>query len=389
MKTIIAAMAVGTTITMVSCSRDQTAGTTAKAGETPTQPETRTLTTPEAEHAETFTDIIGVRELRDGRVLMVDSRERTVQILDFQRGGSTRVGRSGKGPGEYTLPVAVIPLAGDSSGIVDEVNRRILVILPDGTTGGVIRLSGFGGDGYASLPRSADIYGQVYARVADHDRGVSSDSAPILRWTPGQDRADTVAWARLQATTVTSRMMGKAHGIFVRVDPFKAQDQWAVSLDGRVAVADPTTYQIRWTDPAGARSVSPPIAFTPVPFTEAHKEEWRAAQRRDVAVMVDGDNGTVTTRPVRKVEEPPWPESLPPFLHGALRFAPDGNLWVKRTGPADMAPTYDVIDAQGRVIQKVVFPANTRLIGFGRNGAIYVVRLDDDDLEHLQRYRLR
>jgi hypothetical protein len=36
-----------------------------------------------------------------------------------------------------------------------------------------------------------------------------------------------------------------------------------------------------------------------------------------------------------------------------------------------------------------MLPVKTRLIGFGRNGAIYVVRFDDDDLEHLQRYRLK
>jgi hypothetical protein len=88
------------------------------------------LTKAEAEYAESFTSIDGVREMRDGRVLVVDSREMIVRLVDLRTGRVERVGRSGRGPGEYALPVALIALGGDSSGIVDEATRRILVVLP-------------------------------------------------------------------------------------------------------------------------------------------------------------------------------------------------------------------------------------------------------------------
>ena len=48
----------------------------------------RTLTKPDAEYAEPFTLINGVRELRDGRVIVSDTREKTVQILDLWDVGS-------------------------------------------------------------------------------------------------------------------------------------------------------------------------------------------------------------------------------------------------------------------------------------------------------------
>jgi hypothetical protein len=109
--------------------------------------------------------------------------------------------------------------------------------------------------------------------------------------------------------------------------------------------------------------------------------------RRSRRLFSPGGGQTTTYRARPVVEPLEWPEYLPPFLDRALRFAPDGMLWVERTVPADAAPVHDVIDAEGRVSYRVSLPKKTRLVGFGANSA-YLVRIDDDDLEYLQRYRL-
>jgi hypothetical protein len=86
----------------------------------------------------------------------------------------------------------------------------------------------------------------------------------------------------------------------------------------------------------------------------------------------------------RTYQEPSeWPEVLPPFLQRALRFAPDGMLWVERTGPAGSGQIFDVIDVRGHIARRVTLPPRLRLVGFGREG-IYTVRRDEDDLEFLQ-----
>src|SRR5690242_3721427 len=69
---------------------------------------------PDAEFAEPFTLIRTIRELSDGRVLVVDPRDRIVQLVDFRSGTATKVGRTGAGPGEYGLPDRIIALPGDS-----------------------------------------------------------------------------------------------------------------------------------------------------------------------------------------------------------------------------------------------------------------------------------
>ena len=86
---------------------------------------------PDAEFSEPFTQIRTIRELSDGRVLVVDPRDRIVQLVDFKAGIATKVGRTGAGPGEYGLPDRIIALPGDSSAIFDPDNSRCLIITPD------------------------------------------------------------------------------------------------------------------------------------------------------------------------------------------------------------------------------------------------------------------
>lgn len=351
----------------------------------------------DVELPEPFTEIAAVRELPDGRVLVLDPRERMVRLVDLATGGWVRVGRLGRGPGEYAAPVKLVGLGGDSAGIVDALTRRILVVRPDGSTGGVIALvpppgvdHGEGPEGWLD---AADDRGHFYSSGIKF-RNVNGqvagfDSIPILRWAPGRPGTDTVAWFRLQGTKVSGSKAGQAEVIRVATFPFAAHDLFAVAPDGAIAIAEPDPYRVRWIGANGERTDSPAIANTPVPLTEEHKEEWRERQAGDVTVMENGDTGERTVTPRRgPIQEPPWPDVLPPYLFGALRVAPDGKAWVRRTGPARMTTMFDVINREGRVVIQVGLPADARLVGFGADGAVYAARRDANDLEYLQRYRV-
>ena len=82
-----------------------------------------------------------------------------------------------------------------------------------------------------------------------------------------------------------------------------------------------------------------------------------------------------------------WPEYLPPYALGLPLFSSDGTLWIARAVAAGVAPTFDLINGKGELMERIVLPQRSKLVGFG-NGTVYVVRLDDDDLQYLQRYRL-
>src|SRR4026207_361375 len=73
---------------------------------------TFTLTAPVELEAD-FTKVSAVRELRDGRVLITDSQEKSVMIGDFTSRKAQQVARRGEGPEEYGTPVALFAV-GDS-----------------------------------------------------------------------------------------------------------------------------------------------------------------------------------------------------------------------------------------------------------------------------------
>lgn len=365
---------------------------------------------PDAEFEEPFTQIGAVRELKDGRVIVMDSRDKVLQVVDLKAGTTEKIGREGSGPGEYALPMQLLALPGDSSLVYDMLNRRLLTILPNAKPGAFVQMpsasaSGGGREGGmvmmgAMNPTASDARGRLYAASSPIRMGpdgpVAADSVAIERWDRASGKRDTVAFLPVpkgSAQVSGSRGGGGRANVSIRVGggagPFPEADQWAVAPDGRVALVYANPYRVDIVAPNGARTRGQPIRLDRVKVTDGHKAQWREQQRNALGIAITNDNGrmsaqTMTNRNVQDPDE--WPEYLPAFLQNALRFAPDGRLWVRRTTPADQPPTFDVIDGSGRVVERVLLPQKTRLAGFG-NGVVYTIRTDEDDLQYLQRYR--
>ena len=367
----------------------------------------RQLTKPDAEFAEPFTAVSGIRELKDGRVVAIDSRDKIVQIVDFKAGTGTKVGREGSGPGEYAFPMRLVPLPGDSSGVYDMLNARLLVVLPNGKPGpfltveqastqgpggGTVRIGG-------SAPRYADAKGRLYwtgqpfNAPRQGEMPKSADSVPVMRYDRDTKKTDTLAWTRVAKNNVQTS--GNSGNMQVRIgmsNPFQPRDEWAVTPDGRVLVLRAPEYRVEWYGPSG-KGATATIAYPPIKVTEKHKEEWRESRKQQTSLMVTMNNGQRSVRtgppPADAPDPGNWPEVMPPFLDNSVFVAPNGQVWVNRTRAAgDDAPRFDVIDAGGKVAMQVVLPKKTRLVGLG-SGTAYVVRTDDDDLQYLQRYRVQ
>ena len=137
------------------------------------QQPTRTLAKPLAEHSEPFSQIAAIRELKDGRLLVVDSRDKLVQLVDLTAKTATKVGREGSGPGEYGLPTQLFALPGDSSVIFDPLNQRYLMVHPDGKPGASFRV----GDEPSAPPRPPQ--GQRPGRNAQTRKPLPGDDRPV------------------------------------------------------------------------------------------------------------------------------------------------------------------------------------------------------------------
>jgi hypothetical protein len=351
---------------------------------------------PNAEYKEPFTQISAVRELSDGRVLVADARDKTVQFIDFKSGTATKVGRDGSGPGEYGNPQRIVALPLDTSAIYDPMNQRYVIAGPEGMTGKEFRLEeaiegrGARGGGRGSQPKGSDSRGRIFYEgppftFTPDGMIATADSAPVLRFDRQMKRSDTVAYVHLAKDN--ARISGNQNRVemIVGLKAFPTRDDWAPMPDGSVAIVRVRDYHVDWYAASGKRTSGPRVVVDAIPVTEADKEEVRVARRMPGVTL--GPGGAAGGRPP-VIPDPEFPAFKPPFVLGGVFARPNGQLWVLRSRKAgDKIPVYDVFDATGSMTARMAFPEKTRLVGFG-NGTVYVVRNDEDDLQYLQRYTL-
>jgi hypothetical protein len=383
----------------------------------------RVLPAPDATFDEPFSNVAGLRELNNGRVLVADPRDKTFQLLDLAAGTATAIGREGNGPGEYGLPLRVLRARGDTTFLFDVGNSRYLVISADGKPVGEFRQEEevaprrdgpagaaggpvFRGGGLIT-PRTSDASGRIYYEGQSFTPGpngpIQADSIPLLRYDRTAKRSDTLAFIRVPKNNIQTS--GSSGNISMRVsgpNPLSPRDEWSVFPDGKVAIVRSPEYRVDWVMPDLSRVIGKPIAFTVLRMTGADRREEEELRNRNrgnglmMTMRADG-NGP----PQRSVQmggganQPPlepltdWPEVKPPFRAGqaSVWARPNGELWVRRTEAAGAKGTlYDVLNAQGVVTHQVRFPEKVTLVGFG-NGTVYTTKSDEDDLLYLQRHR--
>ena len=359
------------------------------------------LAKPDVESAESFTQITSVRELPSGKVLLSDMRDKVVQLLDLSSGTMTKVGREGQGPGEYGFPRGLYALPNGETLLYDMAGQRLMTITPDGKPGPFVEMprppsNAQGGPMMMGMRdvRGVDSQGRLYFQGSPFGpNGASMDTIPIMRWDRVKPTLDTVAYFKgpqAQASGSAGRMEVRIGGGKV----WTPQEAWDVSGDGRIARVMPSPYRVVWYA-AGKPTAGAVQPYTPIKVTQAEKDLYMEARRRNPGMMISigggGGGRTMSAAPATNQPEPEFEATMPPFVGGpggtAVFATPDGEVWVARTRPAsDKIPTYDVFDRTGALVKKVTLNPNSRLAGFGK-GTVYVVRTDDDDLQYLQRYK--
>lgn len=364
---------------------------------------TRTLSRPESRLEQEWSRVVAIRELSDRRVIVLDEIENAIMLVDGGLRSARQIGREGQGPGEFFNPTALLPLGGDSTGVYDNSNRSLKVILPSGEPGGLLYPNGGAPCGEpgdttsrAFVTSRVDATGRFYTLAANVRRlpdGTmeQTDAAAIERWGRGCGR-DTMGYIprRIDPNARIlpgGAMIARAAGNPI---PFPTTVQWIPSPDGRVAIVHPDPYRVDVVQSNGTVHTGTQLPFPPIAVSDAHRAWYRdlmSQLRPGIQVTRDGAMSR-RLMPPRMQEPESWPRTLPPFLLNALSMGLDGRLWVQRTAADLYQPEFDVFDATGRLVERVIFPRRTRLVGHGRD-AVYLVRLDEDDLEYLERHRVR
>jgi hypothetical protein len=356
---------------------------------------------PDAESAESFTLVSGIRELPSGKVLVVDRSDKVVQLVDLASGTMTKVGREGQGPGEYGLPIALFGLPNGDALLFDIAGRRFLTIGVEGKPGAILEMprppaaQASGGQIVTfglTVPRGIDSQGRIYFEGSPFTpTGATADSVPIMRWDRVKPVFDTVGYLTVPKGSAVSS--GGGGRVSVQIGGGKVwtpSETWDVAGDGRVARLFPSPYRVIWLG-SGKPVAGPVQPYSPIKVTQADKDLYAENLKKQKPMIMrigtggggaGGGGGTFTPPP------PEFVETMPPFTgRGSVVATPDGEVWVLRTRPAgDKVPSYDVFDKAGTLVKKVSLNPGSRVVGFGK-GTVYVARTDDDDLQWLQRYR--
>jgi hypothetical protein len=379
----------------------------------------RALPAPDATFEEPFSMLtIGtVRELRDGRVVVADPRDKILQVVDFRAQRAMKVGREGSGPAEYGMPMRLLTAPGDTTFLFDPLNQRYLPILPDGKPGATFRVEfaparqqGPGGGMMRmglETPRAADARGRLYFESAPITMGPdgprAADSAAVTRFDRATQKLDTLAWIALpKGNAQVSGSQGNMSVMIGQANPLAPRDEWTVFPDGRVAIVRAEPYRVDWILANGTRQSGAAIRHTPIRMGDAEKREEEVTRNRErqnqmMMTVEMGPGGTQRRAQMGPGPNAPpleprtdWPAVKPPFRPGlaSVLARPNGELWVRRTEAAGAKGTlYDVIDAKGAVTHQVRVGEGLTVVGFG-NGTVYTTKSDEDDLRYLQRHRM-
>lgn len=350
---------------------------------------TTQLGTPERTLPVDFTQVRGVRELADGRILVTDRLDQGLVVADFAKGTVARIGRTGSGPAEYRLPTALIAMPGDSTLLVDEGNQRLAVVGPDLKIHRSFNLM-LPGIGPPLGARAADRQGRYILQIPGWIHSLPGDTLLVVRFDPRSQRVDTLARVKGSTPRKNTMIPGLPYVIFA------AQDVWQASLDGRVAVARSGDYHVDWIGADGrvVRGARIPFQSRPVSMDDriAHVRKFlenSSISGRDAAGGLSPlPQEMLEPDAVRKdAETQEHAATHPPFTETTPHIDATGAVWVERSMPLGRPQTWDVIGATGTLVGRIGMPKGRRLAALSARW-LYAVATDEDGLQRVERYRL-
>lgn len=378
-----------------------------------------------------ITTAMGVRLLPDGRALVNDFSRRRLFILDSTMKSITVVAGEGAPSPYWPNGGAIFPYVGDSTVFVDQATQTLTVIDPAGRIVRAIALPRaqditlLMGGAAVGPPHGFDPMGRLVYMVTrrgpntpvrSFDSGVvkievRSDSNFIVRADLNTRRVDTVAHVASAFSKVymTGVGGGQVNGGSA-TNPLLTRDEWALLPDGTIAIVRTSDYHVDWIAPDNAKSSSPKMPFDWRRVTDEDKQRMLDSARRAYEVrkaaappqppqrpVMDGGRVMYTSPPPSNVpplflpvELSEMPDYYPPIRPGSVKADRDGNLWIIPTTSvlAGDGLVYDVINREGKLIERVRIPAGRTIVAFGKGGLIYLVSQYASGVQRLERARV-
>lgn len=383
----------------------------------------RTLGAPTVVGVESFRNIAAVRELSDGRLIVVERGPANAMMQSMMAGLAVRMGRGGRGGRGGTIPDSLAPppprrvarvvmfdaglttatpvgLAGTESGeyaqpdgliagpkdttlLIDLGRGDIPVIDPAGritafkaTPGSLIvaliALGGMAVDGAGRLLYQPRV--QASRNTAAGMEIVTPDTAPIMAYDFKTGGTIPVAQVHVEESSNTMESDPTKPGAMhmrMKSPAFPVIDDWVMMRDGTLAIIRGADLHIDWIAPNGKRRSTPAIPYAKVPVADSDKVKFRA-RLKGIEGLTDSMPMMPRGMSMAQSEPDSFPAFKPPFSTRGAKAAPDGTIWLpaRTISPASQDGFY-VVGRDGRVREHVHLMKGQRLLGFG-NGVVYV-----------------
>jgi hypothetical protein len=308
-------------------------------------------------------------------------------------------------------PSPLLSFPDDSAYFIDVVSRTLVLF---GTTGEPLRVAALPRPQdlsfLTSYPSSIDRNGRliyrtnafapdlVGGREVSMATAPSADSAPLIRVDFDARVLDTVAAIRVAGLVLASTVVNAAGEKTTRlkVRPYTWIDDWTVQPDGTIAILRGQDYHVDLVRPDGSVLIGPKLPFDWRRVTDDEKraltdrvlDSLRAAEaehaktgmrRRSTANLATGeitDLGPAPPKEFESVALSEMPDYYPPVKVGAIRADYDGQVWILPSTSAQSSGglVYDVVGPNGAMRERVELPAGYSIVGFGKNGRLYITR---------------
>lgn len=339
----------------------------------------------EAKLPSSYGMLSNVVELRDGRVVFTDTRNKLFLSANLKTGKVDTLGRRvdslppGAPAGQYKFPGWVAHLAGNTVALVDFSAIRTTRWNEEGQPLDVLPIRIVSGETpvllYDTVGHGYKIDYQAILGGGEPGRSVRPDSVPVLRIALKGGAVDTIA--QLATPEYGDATIGEQAQQTAKV--FAPNDYFGVLPDGTVWVARGKENRVDWRSLDGSWSRGQARAYTKIPVTQADKDRVLAQVR---------ERGKQFGMPQDLSITYPFAETKPPFDFALGR--PEGEVWLQRPrAEEDAALVYDVVNRQGVWQRAVTLPKGATLAGFGAKGAVYASIKDAEGKRTVGRFRLQ
>jgi hypothetical protein len=354
---------------------------------------------------------VTVRATSDGHVIVGAGARQRVYAFDSTLATPSIVVDSGTGTGAIPIrTTGLIPYLGDSTLLPDFGASALLVLDAKGKqvrsmapprAQDLIYMgipAAFGRPGFD--PKGRIIYRtniQPKLRPAPTPSGdqkveltpINPDSEPIVRGDFDTRLVDTIAWLKTpsQGRIAMEIKENQAGGpptitMHMQINPFVMADEWSLLSDGTVAIVRVHDYHIDWIEPDGAKRSSPKMPIDWRRYTDVEHQQRADSVKR----IADEQLKTLASRPggpqmkmdLTIVPDSEFPSFWPPIEPGSVLADLDAHLWILPTTSTNAANgfTYDVVDRNGVLVERVQLPKNQVLVGFGPHNVVYLTRAE-------------